>query len=157
MLRWVAVPYWILSRTLARWQAVFTSQRAVLLAGFAVIAAGIVCLYLSGAVARTGSWWQGTLDAFGVGFVVGGLIDVLAITGLNQVLTRDQRRQEANIQAQEILDSREYPLPWDRGDAAKKLLRQSGYLIDYPLRGRLEKIAAGSRAKPHRRWVRPAP
>ena len=34
----------------------------------------------------------GTLDAFGVGFVVGGLVYVLAISGLNQVLAREQTR-----------------------------------------------------------------
>lgn len=77
------------------------------LAGIAVIMAGILCLCLSALVARTGSWWQGTLDAFGVGFVVGGVIDVLAIFGLNQFSTREtERRKKANQQALEILKRR---------------------------------------------------
>lgn len=79
-----------LNRVLGRLWRWFTPQRLVFLAGFAVIAAGIVCLYLSDAAAHPGSWWQATLDAFGVGLVVGGLINLLAISGLNQILTRAQ-------------------------------------------------------------------
>lgn len=90
-------------------------QRLVFLAGIAVIAVGILCLFLSAEVAAAGSWWQSTLDAFGVGFVVGGVIDVLAIFGLNQFIgTEDQRRQRNNQWAQEIL----LPLP-ARGDPAE--------------------------------------
>jgi len=59
---------------------VLTSQRLIWLAGLALITSGVVCLYLSDAVARPGSWWQGTLDAFGVGFTVGGIVDVVAIS-----------------------------------------------------------------------------
>ena len=65
---------------------VLTSRGLIILAGVTLIGVGIVCLYLSDAVAATGSWWQGTLDAFGVGFVVGGIVDVTAISLLNLVL-----------------------------------------------------------------------
>ena len=61
----------------------------ILLVGIALVAIGAACLYLSGAVARDGSWSQGTLDAFGVGLVVGGIVDVTAISLLNQLLTGD--------------------------------------------------------------------
>lgn len=71
-----------------------TSRRLIWLAAFALIAVGILCLCLSGAVVGPG-WWQGTLGAFGVGFTVGGIVDVLAISLLNQVLggggDREQR------------------------------------------------------------------
>jgi hypothetical protein len=99
-------------------------QGLIWLAGFAVIAIGIVCLYLSDAVARTGSWWQGTLDAFGVGFIVGGLIDVLAITGLNQALTGGQQRRATNREAQAILTSTIDVRV--RGEQAKEFLIRNG-------------------------------
>jgi hypothetical protein len=114
----------------------FMSQRLLFLAGFAVIAAGIVCLYLSDKVARTGSWWQGTLDAFGVGFVVGGLIDVLAISGLNRVVILDQRRQENNRRANEILDSDMSAR--EKAGAATELLRRSENLLSLESRARLQ-------------------
>ena len=64
------------------------------LAGFALMVVGVLCLCLSAVVAPTGSWWQGTLDAFGVGFIVGGVIDVLAISGLNRAAVAEQKRLE---------------------------------------------------------------
>ena len=76
-----------------------------MLAGSMLVAVGIICLYLSGAVERTGSWWQGTLDAFGVGFIVGGIVDVTAISLLNQILrgTPRMRRKAGNAMAQVLL------------------------------------------------------
>ena len=65
-------------------------QAPVFLAGCALIVVGIVCLYLSDAVVS--GWWQGTLDAFGVGFIVGGVVDVLAISGLNQAIKAEDQR-----------------------------------------------------------------
>ena len=66
------------------------SNRLIWIAGIALIALGIVCLYLSDAVVT--GWWQGTLEAFGVGFIVGGLIDVLALSGwLARILDTEQR------------------------------------------------------------------
>jgi hypothetical protein len=67
---------------LRRLWARIRAQGPVWLAGFILIAAGIICLYLSDKVVT--GWWQGTLDAFGVGFIIGGIVDVLAISGLNQ-------------------------------------------------------------------------
>ncbi len=82
-----------------------TSFRTITAAGLALIVIGAGFLYLSDAVVGTGSWWQGTLDAFGVGFIVAGIVDVLAINGLNQVLTGDQQRRAINLQAEAILGS----------------------------------------------------
>jgi hypothetical protein len=77
-------------------------QGLVWLAGFFLVAAGIICLYLSDKVVT--GWWQGTLNAFGVGFIVGGIVDVLAISGLDQrIKADDARRRENNRQAEEIL------------------------------------------------------
>jgi hypothetical protein len=46
-------------------------------------------------------WWQGTLQALGVGLVVGGLVDVLAISKLNRVIqsASDKDRAENKRQA----------------------------------------------------------
>ena len=103
-------------------------KNRVLLAGLALIVADAVCLYLSDAVARSGSWWQGTLDAFGVGFIVGGMIDVLAITALNQVLTGEQRRQDNNLVAEMILKNN--ASLFDKADAATQHLIGCGRQID---------------------------
>ncbi len=74
-------------------------------AAFGLSALGVLCLFLSALVAPTGSWWQGTLDAFGVGFVVGGVVDVLAIFGLNHIVVdEDRRREQVNQQARKILE-----------------------------------------------------
>jgi hypothetical protein len=104
-----------------------TSRRLVLLAGAALVAVGIICLYLSNAVARTGSWWQGTLDAFGVGFVVGGIVDVTAISLLNQILTGStgQQWRDLNRRAERLLD--EYP----RMAASDGLGTYSTYVNDF--------------------------
>jgi len=67
---------------LRRFRLRFLALGLIAPAGIALIGAGIICLYLSDAVVH--GWWQGTLDAFGVGLTVGGLVDVLAITGLNR-------------------------------------------------------------------------
>ena len=72
------------------------TQGLVWLAGLALIVAGSLCLSLSAAVARTGSWWQATLDAFGAGLVVGGLVDVLVTWWLNQ---RDKAENHRKQQA----------------------------------------------------------
>jgi hypothetical protein len=75
-----------------------TGPLVILLAGFALIVAGIVCLFLSGIVAGRGSWWQGTLDAFGVGFVVGGLVDLVAVSLLNwaEKVRHDKQRVDVD-------------------------------------------------------------
>lgn len=77
------------------------AQGPVWLAGFIPIAAGIICLYLSDQVAT--GWWQGTLDAFGVGFLIAGLADVLAISALNQA---QRRRENNNLEAVPFLEHR---------------------------------------------------
>jgi hypothetical protein len=61
-------------------------------AGLVLIVAGILCLCLSGVFVQ--GWWEGTLQAFGVGFVVGGIVDVLAISGLNQLAAQRQSDRE---------------------------------------------------------------
>ena len=77
----------------SRLEVQHTGQLLALLAGLALIVAGVVCLFLSGVVAASGSWWQGTLDAFGVGFVVGGLVDVAAASPLNRVVDKAEAAQ----------------------------------------------------------------
>jgi hypothetical protein len=117
-------------------------RRLIWLAAFGLIAAGIVCLYLSDKVAPAGTWWQGTLDAFGVGFVVGGIVDVLAISLLNQVLARDQKRKENNVKAQEILDADIDPV--QKGQLASKFVYQNRGLLGWELHAKLQKLAEES-------------
>lgn len=92
------------------------SQRAVSVGGFAIIAVGILCLCLSALVATTGSWWQGTLDAFGVGFVVGGVIDVLAISTLKRFISFKQERDRDITEQAERLLRRVRDMPEPTGD-----------------------------------------
>jgi len=111
----------------------------VWLAGLALIVVGTLCLSLSAAVARTGSWWQGTLDAFGVGAIAGGVVDVLAIFGLNQTISGEQRRRENNRKAQEIRNAD--PMgPEDQGRRAQNLLDQCGGLIDEYWHSEMKKL-----------------
>lgn len=118
-----------------------TSRRLILLAGVALVAVGVLCLYLSDAVARTGSWWQGTLDAFGVGFVVGGIVDVTTISLLNQLLGgTGQQLKSLNRQAQHLLDeyAEEPLLHWvDAIQEIGSFIEDHGDAIDPVLRGRL--------------------
>lgn len=113
----------------------FPGQGPVLLAGFGLIAVGAVCLYLSDAVAH--GWLQGTLDAFGVGFIVGGLVDVLAISGLTQIVQAENKRRQAEQEraareqqkAQDMRAARnkqraeEFLARLPRGDVDQKLRR----------------------------------
>jgi hypothetical protein len=69
-----------------------TTWKLTWLSGLALIAVGILCLSLSGAVARAGTWWQGTWQALGVGLVVGGIVDVLATSAMSQFSGASQRR-----------------------------------------------------------------
>jgi hypothetical protein len=95
----------------------FKSMPVVFLAGFALIAVGILCLYLSDA--QVHGWWQGTLDAFGVGFITGGLVDVLAISMLNQFVTVEQARRESYQESVGILHNSD---PAAAAAAAERLL-----------------------------------
>lgn len=114
-----------------------------MLAGVALVLVGVVCLYLSDAVARTGSWWQSTLDAFGVGFVVGGIVDVTSISLLNQVLSGTGQFRRLNREAQRILDEFANPsaLDLDRAGQASAVVQatvqRDGDAIDPVLRKRL--------------------
>jgi hypothetical protein len=95
------------------------------MAGVGVILAGILFLGLSAAVATAGSWWQSTFDAFGAGLVVGGLVDVLAISWLNR---REQRKQQAATrQADFVLEHQSDP---DARSMAWDLLTTAGPSID---------------------------
>src|SRR6202035_2750366 len=53
----------------------------------------------------TSDWWQGTLQALGVGFIVGGAVDVLAISRLNQIIqsASDKQRGKYRQDAEAIL------------------------------------------------------
>jgi hypothetical protein len=117
------------------------SRNRVLQAGLALIAGGVVCLYLSDQVVT--GWWQGTLDAFGVGFVVGGLVDVLAITALNQALTGNQQSLENNLQGDAILRKAEkHGIDRDMVEEVTDHLRRSGRQIDLILHQRLLNLIA---------------
>jgi hypothetical protein len=99
-----------LGRLLRKWQRLALSTPATIWSilrmrfgrspvwwsGFALIALGIGALIgsrllVSGSQAPVTGWWQGTLQALGIGLIVGGLVDVLAITGLNRVMVQRQR------------------------------------------------------------------
>lgn len=106
-----------------------------------MIVAGAVCLYLSDKVVT--GWWQGTLDAFGVGFIVGGMVDVLAITALNQALTGEQRRLENNLEAASMLsEASRRGLTPGLVEAARDHLIRSGRQIDPKLRKEVEDVVA---------------
>jgi hypothetical protein len=63
------------------------STLLIYVTGGLMLAGGGVCLYLSWA-AHTGSWAQGTFDAFGVGFLIAGFLDVLTIQGWNRLAAK---------------------------------------------------------------------
>jgi hypothetical protein len=125
------------------WFGTHRGQGLVLLAGFALIMVGILCLCLSALVADAGSWWQGTLDAFGVGFIVGGVIDVLAIFGLNVAIkAEDEEREKFNSMARDVLE-----LPVEDAQArrmqalkAGQVLSGSGGLMDQDLKTQLNRL-----------------
>jgi hypothetical protein len=124
----------------ARWRISWT----VTLAGFAVIVIGVLCLCLSALVAAPASWWQGTLDAFGVGFVVGGVIDVLAIFGIERVVSHaTQRGTSADQEAKEILETNPEPHTWElyyQLMCARDLLNEKWGVLDPELRHRLRRF-----------------
>jgi hypothetical protein len=85
-----------------RWHIV-RKPALLMMAGLGLIVVGIVSLVLSDEVAK--GWWQGTLQALGVGLVIGGLVDVLAISKLNQVIqsTSDRERAKITLSAEAIV------------------------------------------------------
>jgi hypothetical protein len=92
---------------------------------------------------RTGSWWQGTLQALGVGFVVGGIVDVLAISTLSQYSNALQRR--LNKEASDIIsldklahDPRASEM---LSEQAGRFLMYRGHLLDAEQRSELMQIA----------------
>lgn len=130
----------------------YGSRRLFSAAGLAVIAFGVLCLCLSALVTRTGSWWQDTLDAFGVGFVVGGVIDILAIFGLTQLVNDLPRiRGEVSRRARFLmrdLSGEIFPSDWEGGepepwevrvDQAADFLRKNGKFLDEDLRLQFER------------------
>jgi hypothetical protein len=109
------------------------SRNLILSAGVILIAAGIALLVWSHVLADStaDAWWIGTLQALGVGFLVGGLVDVLAISGLERVTKAEDRKQEryrneANARAQDILTT----IPSEASQAAAwDLVRSESYLL----------------------------
>lgn len=64
-----------------------------------MIALGFGALFWShhlalGAHDAASEWWQSTWQALGVGLMVGGVVDVLAITGLDRVAGAAERRRK---------------------------------------------------------------
>lgn len=91
------------------WMARGRPRFVPLFLGGVLIVLGLISLSLSYAVAR--GWWQGTSQALGVGFVIGGVVDVLAITGVDRISRADDRR------AQQFNDSLRHLLAVpDKGD-----------------------------------------
>ena len=131
------------------------ARRWIFLAGLGLILVGIVCLVLSDKVVQ--GWSQATLDAFGVGFIIGGVVDVLAISSLNSLMTDEQaleernerlaeKMREYNVEAQELLgdldqDDRAKPVRLkDTARSAKHLLERSNGLMDKKLRDDLRDV-----------------
>jgi hypothetical protein len=89
--------------------------------------------------------------AFGVGAIVGGVVDVLAISGLNAVLSGQERRREWNFEAKSILDSyNRYVDPSTKADYAydaSQILERSEGNIDRQLCTQLEEVIAEAAAK----------
>jgi hypothetical protein len=110
----------------------------VLAAGFILIALGIGALYWSRALASEANapangWWEGTLQALGVGFAVGGLVDVLAVSGLEGVIRSEEgKRKNFNTCAYEILGSQSR----DKQEVLALLSEREG-LLDKDLRAAL--------------------
>jgi hypothetical protein len=136
-------------------------QGPVWVAGLALIVVGILCLSLSGVVVT--GWWQDTLDAFGVGFVVGGIVDVLAISGLNQIVAErqkiseevqagEQRRRQASQQADFLL--RETGDLFGNAVEARRLLSQSRDDIGPWLAAGLEELIERANAPGREEWRR---
>jgi hypothetical protein len=123
------------------------------LAGLALIAVGILCLSLSGAVARGGTWWQGTWQALGVGFVVGGVVDVLAISTMSQYASAWQRRWD-NEAAAIVTGSRttdDAAALYVLRQRAAMLLSEHGETLDPELRSELVMIVRDVAPKTPRR------
>jgi hypothetical protein len=109
-----------------------TSWRLIWWAGVALIAVGVLCLCLSGAVVGPG-WWQGTLDAFGVGFIVGGVVDVLALSLLNQVISGAAGEPYLNWRAKRLIQ-------YGEELQLRNFLRNHGDEIDPLLRIQLKEL-----------------
>jgi hypothetical protein len=125
------------------WFGTHRGQGLVLLAGFALIVVGVLCLCTSALVVDTGSWWQGTLDAFGVGFIVGGVVDVLAIFQLNNAIkAEDQEREKFNGMARDILQqpAEDAGARFTRFINGGNLLYRSRGLMDQDLKVKLAKL-----------------
>jgi hypothetical protein len=131
------------------------ARKRIILAGFSLILVGIVCLVLSDKVVHS-SWSQATLDAFGVGFIIGGVVDVLAISSLNSLMTdemakrdREERLnervaekiQDYNAEAQKLVDDvAKHGRLEDTARDADSLLKRSNGLMNRGLRIGLEDI-----------------
>jgi hypothetical protein len=131
-------------RSILRRNNRFAIRKLIWQSGLALIAIGILCLSLSGAVARTGSWWQGTWQALGVGFVVGGIVDVLAISFMSQYSSARQRYW--NDAASELLRvANDAKAPTVVAMIASWYLAQGGNEIDPGLRRELRRLETAAK------------
>jgi hypothetical protein len=116
--------------------------RIVIWAGLILIALGIVglvwsdLLAASAHVTASNAWLAGTLQALGVGFIVGGLVDVLAISGLDTIRKawekeRAESRAAFNRRGKQIL---EIPPGESRHSEAVDLLRRAADQLDAEVR-----------------------
>ncbi len=85
--------------------SIFIAGRLTWITGITLSALGVICLYLSDQVVT--GWWQGTLGAFGAGFIIGGVVDVLAVSGLAYISKTEERwLQESTLRAERAVQRR---------------------------------------------------
>ena len=68
-----------------------TGRIAVWAIGLILIITGIASLYLS--YSDAAGWWQGTLQAMGVGLFIAGLVDVITISSLESIVRNAEEQQ----------------------------------------------------------------
>jgi drug/metabolite transporter (DMT)-like permease len=76
------------------WLRRMQTRRRIWLIGRALVIAGLACFFLSDLVTRQGSWWQGTLDAFGDGFLIGGIVAAVSMNLLTKFMSGSDRQRE---------------------------------------------------------------
>jgi hypothetical protein len=89
------------------------------------IGGGLIALGIGGLIwshALTPGWWQDTFQALGVGFGVGGVVDVLVVPGIQQF----QQRQDANLRGVSILRS----VPWLQEEPVAPDMKEVQGLLD---------------------------
>lgn len=112
-------------------------RRLVWWAGFVLIALGVGALVWSHQLSLApnpakNEWWQSTWQALGVGLMVGGLVDVLAITGLNWASeAEDRRRKRVNEHVKDLLNYSPPP-SYDESQSLEVKALLASQILDHP-------------------------